>query len=203
VRRLRAPALRAAAWCGFVLVVAAVLYALLDGADRTAGFTNNAYVLPSLIGAILTAILAAVAAFQLSLPDRSPQWVWLPLPGLVLWAGFAGLGCLANLGEATTWGSSWVEVRECLTIIIGVSVPVSILMVVMLRRALPLAPTATALMGGLASAAAAGSVLIVVHPHNSTLLDLGVHVVCVAAVIGANALVGGRLLQAKNRPPGR
>ncbi len=59
-----------------------------------------------------------------------------------------------------------------------------------------------ALVAGVASAAAAGAVLMLVHPHNSTVLDLVVHALCISAVIGLNALLGGRLLgRTQDREP--
>ena len=42
-------------------------------------------------------MLAAVAAFMVSLPDRSQRWLLLPVPTLVLWVGTVGYGCLAGL----------------------------------------------------------------------------------------------------------
>ena len=39
---------------------------------------------------------AAMAAFELSLPDRRAAWALLPLPALVLWIGASGMGCLRD-----------------------------------------------------------------------------------------------------------
>src|SRR5258708_29426561 len=44
----------------------------------------------------LTGIAAVVAAFTLSLPDRSRFWTMLPLPPLVLWLASSGYGCYEN-----------------------------------------------------------------------------------------------------------
>ncbi len=194
VRRLAPPTWRALAWTIAVAALTVAVYLWLGAAANAAGFFSRPWVIPSLAGAVLTALLAALAAFQLSLPDRAPAWALLPLPALALWVVSSGLGCLAGLGGTGNWGISLGETRECLSVILGVSVPVSLLLVVMLRRAFPLRPNMVAMMAGLAAAAAAGSVLLVVHPHNSSVLDLGIHALCVLAVIGANAVLGGRLL---------
>lgn len=192
VRRLRPPLLRAGLWLLAPLALAGALYLILDG-DGSA-LTMGAYVLPSFVGAILTTILAGIAAFQISLPDRSDRWLLLPLPGLLVWVGFAGLGCLADLGSAEAWGMNWPEIRECLVIILGTAVPLSLVLILMLRRARPERVTRVALSAGLACAAAAGGILILVHPHNSTTLDLAIHGLCVLAVLGLNAILGGWLL---------
>lgn len=192
VRRLRSPALRTAVWLGALAVVAATLYLILGGNAGSMG--GRAYVAPAFAAALATAALAAIAAFELSLPDRSDLWALLPLPTFVLWLALSGLGCLAELGEPTAWGARWVEMRECLMVILASSIPLSALLVLMLRRARPERFGRVALVGGVASAAAAGAVLMLVHPHNSTVLDLVVHGLCISAVIGLNALLGGRLL---------
>jgi hypothetical protein len=41
--------------------------------------------------------MAAIAAFTVSLPDRSPWWmVLLPLPTLAAWLSGVGYGCLTD-----------------------------------------------------------------------------------------------------------
>jgi hypothetical protein len=51
------------------------------------------------------------------------------------------------------------EARDCLMFIVFLSVPLSALLLVMLRRAYPLYPGLTATIGGLAVAAAADALL--------------------------------------------
>jgi hypothetical protein len=86
-------------------------------------------------------------------------------------------------------------VRACLTIIIGASVPLTALAIVMMRRARPERSVRVAILAGLASAAAATTVLILVNPHNSSVLDVAVHTACIAGVVAVSALVGGRILR--------
>jgi hypothetical protein len=66
---------------------------------------------------------------------------------------------------------------------------------VMLRRACPLQPGLTAAVAGLASAAAAATLLNFFHPFDAAATDLAVHAVAVALVIGANEVLGSRSLQ--------
>jgi hypothetical protein len=93
---LRPPGLRALAWLAVVGASAAGLAAVSDlGAVR-----DRLVAVPdmwlALAGSVLTAVLAAVAAFQLGLPDRRPAWALLPLPAAALWFAASGLGCLRS-----------------------------------------------------------------------------------------------------------
>lgn len=84
---------------------------------------------------------------------------------------------------------------DCLKFIIGVSVPLAIAIVVLLRRTFPLYPVLTASLAGLACAAGAAALLNICHPFDATATDLMVHLVAVALVIGSVMLSGGRLLR--------
>jgi hypothetical protein len=44
----------------------------------------------------MTGAAAVLAAFNLSLPDRSNAWALLPLPTLLLWIGSSGYACFRN-----------------------------------------------------------------------------------------------------------
>jgi hypothetical protein len=146
------------------------------------------------IGSLVTAVLAAVAAFQLSLPDRKPTWALLPLPAAVFWIGASGIGCLRSWFVPETHPASLEETGICLIFILSLSVPLSILLILMLRRGCPLRPNLTLVIGGLACAAAAATLLNFIHPYDATATDLTVHAFAVAIVILANAIFGGRLL---------
>ena len=118
------------------------------------------------LGALLTSMAAAFAAFQSSVPGRSRTWALLPIPPLVVWLGVSGLGCLrAWLAPASNLAETG-EMRGCFVFLMGVSLPLSILLVTMLRRACPLNPSLTAALGGLAVAAAAAALLVPFHPHD-------------------------------------
>lgn len=193
VRRLPGPAMRTLAWCAAVLVLGAILLPIVDlgGLWARLGVPDLRY---AALCAFLTSASAAFAAFQSSVPGRNPAWALLPLPPLVLWIGFSGLGCLrgwiapsANLAEPE-------EMRGCFAFLMSVSLPLSVLLVMMLRRACPLRPNLTAALGGLAAAAAAAALLVPFHPHDATATDLLAHLVAVLVVVGLNGVLGGRLL---------
>jgi hypothetical protein len=196
VRRLASPWLRALLWLGAVAALAAALASFADVGAMVRRLTATPDMGLAVAGSTLTAILAALAAFQTSLPDRRPAWALLPLPGLLLWIGASGLGCLRTWLVPGTHAANMTEARDCLVFIVGVSVPLSILLVAMLRRGYPLRPNLTAVTGGLAAAAAAATLLNFFHPYDAAATDLVVHAVAVTLVVLANRVLSGRALRA-------
>jgi uncharacterized membrane protein len=68
-----------------------------------------------------------------------------------------------------------------------VSLPLAVSLIVLLRRARPLAPVRVAAMGALGVAAIAAFILQFFHPFDVTFMDLGIHAVAVAIVVAAVA----------------
>lgn len=155
------------------------------------------------VGAVITAISAAWAAFTLGVPGRRAAWAWLPLPGALLWIGASGLGCLRSLWRIApgTTISTLHQSTDCVVFIISFSVPLSALLILMLRRACPLRPVLTAVLIGLASAAASASLLEICHAYDAAATDLLTHAAAVAIVVGINAAMGGRLLSKSQVTP--
>jgi hypothetical protein len=195
VRPLPPPALRTLIW---LMLVAAVAVAIAMFADVTAMWRRMTAIPDmwlAVLGSVATMATAAFAAFELSLPDRSRAWALLPLPALALWVGASGLGCMRAYVLPGTHVAGTGEMRDCLLFIIGLSVPLSAALIVMLRRAYSLAPPLTAAMAGLASAAAAATLLNFFHPFDAALADLAVHAVAVLIVVAAAREVGRRASQ--------
>ena len=195
VRPLLPPALRTLIW---LMLVAAVAIGLAMFAD-VAAMWRRIGAIPDMwlavLGSIATMATAAFAAFELSLPDRSRAWALLPLPAAALWVGASGLGCMRAYVLPGTHVAGFGETRDCLLFIIGLSVPLSAALIVMLRRAYSLAPPLTAAMAGLASAAAAATLLNFFHPFDAAAADLALHAVAVLIVVAAARAVGSRTLQ--------
>ena len=198
VRRLAPPWLRALYWLLAVGCLALVLIAIRIVFNWSGEPEVDPYVVPGAIASGATAILAAFAAFELSLPDRSSRWALLPLPAVVVWVGINGLGCVASLANPAVQGNVPLFFT-CLGIIFALSLPLSIATIVMVRRARPLRPLPVAILGGLAASAAGATLLVLIHPHDSAVLDLCSHTLAVLAVVGLNVLAGGRLLVPANK----
>lgn len=189
VRTLRAPWLRALLWLAVVGAVSAALILR---------FSHWGVILPRLqtprvaletTATALTAVTATIAAFELSIPDRSQRWAWLPVPTLLVWLAASGLGCLSNgLGVNTAQGPVG-ESAHCFVFIMGVSIPLAVTLFWMLRRARPLDALPVAAVGTLGVAAMAAFVLQFFHPFDVTVIDLALHL----AAIGLVVLIGATL----------
>jgi hypothetical protein len=194
VTRLRHPMVRAALWlCAATLGASAVVYATADMSTFMARARDPRQMI-ELAATLATGILAILAAFEMSLPDRSRAWALLPAPALGVWVATAGLGCLASWVRGTP--TDMIETGECFTIIVATSLPLGLVLSWMLLRAKPLAPAAVAAMGGLGVAGIAAFLLQFFHPFDVTVIDLAVHAVAVGLVIVVSAVSGQKLATA-------
>ena len=185
VRRLRPPLARATAWlAAFVAVVGVVT--LVTGAwpAMIARLENTRFAV-EMAATFVTGLAAVVAAFYLSLPDRSRFWMFLPLPPLLLWLASSGYGCYRNWIAYGPQGWRLGRSSDCFVFIVTMSIPVGFALYLALRRALPLDPLRTMAVGGLGVAALAAATLQFYHPFDVTIIDLAVHVVAVLIVVAA------------------
>lgn len=200
VRRLPPPALRALAWLALVAALALALATIADLSAVWRRITAAPDMTLAVVGSVATAVAAALAAFELSLPDRSRAWALLPVPAAALWIGASGIGCLRAWLVPDTHVAVVSEARDCLLFIVGLSVPLSAVLIVMLRRACPLFPALTAAMAGLAAAAAAAALLNFFHPFDAAATDLVVHAVAVGLVVLGARAFGARSLARADAP---
>src|ERR1041385_5305901 len=84
VKPLRKPWLRALLWSAFATVIIALLATFFGARANIAHALHEAKFVMPLTGSGLTGITAALAAFEVSLPDRSRRWLWLPLAPVLL-----------------------------------------------------------------------------------------------------------------------
>jgi hypothetical protein len=183
VNRLKPPLLRAALWLAAVaalMVAAILLFANLDVFARRAADPKLAL---ELAFTLATGILAVIAAFELSMPDRSALWALLPLPTLAGWIAASGYACWRHW---VTFGPDGWEIGDsvrCFRFILGASVPLSASLLLLLRRVRPLAPVRVAAVGALGVAAIAAFALQFFHPFDITFMDLAVHASTVSLVV--------------------
>ncbi len=184
VRPLLPPARRALLWlAAAALLIGAALLRFADLGSFAARYAAPRMALEA-VAMLLTAVTAIVAAFHLSLPDRSSLWRYAPLPPLLLWIATSGLGCLQyglGLGPA---GDRVGESSHCFAFIIGVSLPLTALFYAVLRRARPLDLLPVALTASLGVAALAAFVLQFFHHFDVTATDLTLHMAAVLVVVG-------------------
>jgi hypothetical protein len=141
-----------------------------------------------------TAVLAIVGAFFLSIPGRPAWWRLAPIPPFLLWLLLSGAGCYNELVRTGPSGWEIGHSIHCLIFILAVSLLVGAPLIWRLSQALPIEPVPVALLGGLGTAAAAAFMLQFFHPFAVTFIDLAVHIVAIALVVGAAGLVNRRAL---------
>ena len=195
VRRLRHPVLRAGSW--LLLAALVVLLIAIDHglrADIGARLRQPVFVV-GVAASLVTGILAAVAAFMISLPDRSRAWLLLPAPPLLAWVSTIGYGCLTDWVAITPAGLETGEAARCFATLFLTSLPLSLMLLLMLRYAAALRPTETMMTGALAVAAIAATALSLFHHLDATIMVL-IWNIGIAAVLVAFGGAYGRWLLA-------
>lgn len=189
VRRLQPPLLRAVGWLALAAVVLGLIGlshgmrpGLLQELPRW-GFSLE------LGGALLTGVLAAVAAFYLSIPGRSRWWFVLPLPPLVLWLAVIGQQCLTNWVAVGPEGMSLGESAECFATLGLTSLPLSLALLLMLRYVAPLRLASVILLGSLAVAGITSTALTLFHPLDATAMILMFNVGTALLFVGIGSVL--------------
>ena len=193
VRRLRPPLVRTGLW----LLLAAgvfVLLALSHGVrpDLVQRAEQPVFVI-GIVASLVTGVLAAIASFMISLPDRSRAWILLPVPALVVWVSTVSYGCLTNWVSVGPDGMRLGEAARCFATVLLTSLPLSLALYIMLRHAALIRPTAVTLTGSLAVAAMTATALSLFHDLDATVmvlmwnLGIAVMIVAVGGVLGARA----------------
>jgi hypothetical protein len=199
VRRLRPPLVRTLSWLALAAAILALLAIGHGVRSDLAEHLRQPIFVVSIAAALATGVLAAVAAFMVSLPDRSQAWLLLPLPTLVVWVGTIGYGCLTDWVAIGPDGVHLGETMRCFATLVLTSVPLAIALAVMLRHATLLRPVAATLAGALAVAAITSSALALMHDIDATAMILMWNLGTAAAIVALGALFGSRLSRTPRR----
>jgi len=194
VRPLRSPLVRSAGWLLFAaLILALIVFSHGVRPDLELSLRQPQFVVSNM-AALLTGVFAAVAAFMVSIPGRSRNWLLLPVPALVVWMSTVGYGCL----------TSWVSLRSgelhlgdeagCFAALVLTGAPLSLSVLLMLRHAAPLNPTPVAISAGLAVAGLTATTLSLFHNHDVSVWILVWSVGTVGLFIALGGLLGSRML---------
>jgi hypothetical protein len=195
VARLRPPMTRACGWLALIVASEGAIIAAFADLDTAREHARAAAWLIEMAGTLATGCLAVIAAFHLSLPDRSRRWALLPLPAFAVWLLGSGAGCWEDWLRVGKSGSLEIgESMDCLAFILGVGIPLGAVLFWSLRRARPLSPLPVALTGALGAAAFAAFLLQFFHPFQVTVMDLTIHLLAVGVVVAAWGLGGRRVL---------
>jgi hypothetical protein len=190
VRRLPPPWARAARWLMIAVPTVAAVIVLMTPRPDLGARLGEARFAVELAAALATAILAAFAAFALTVPGRSRTIALLPLLPLAVWLGSVGQSCV---GEWAALGPAALDVRvdwDCLRAAIPVGAAPAAAMVLMLRRGAPLFPRITFALGALAVGALANAGLQIYHEGDISIMVLVWHFGSVAVLAAIAALLG-------------
>ena len=172
VRRLRPPVARAAGWLLFAALMLALLAVSHEVRPDLGLRLRQPEFVTGIAASLATGVLAAIAAFIASIPDRSGRWLLLPVPALVVWVSTIGYGCLTNWVSLQPGGLPIGDEAGCFALLVLTGVPLSLVMLIMLRHAALLAPTRVAISGGLAVAAVTATALSIFHEHDASAIIL-------------------------------
>lgn len=193
VRRLRPPLARAGIWllfAAFILTLLAIGHGLRsDIAERL----GQPVFVVGIASSLLTGVLAAIASFMASLPDRSRLWSFLPVPALGVWVSTIGYGCLTNWVSIGPNGMLLGETARCFATLVLTSMPLSLAMLVMLRYAALLRPTAVIVTGSLAVAAITATALSLFHDLDATVMVLAWNLGAAALIVCLGRTFGPRM----------
>lgn len=190
VQRLRPPLVRATLWLLIAFTVMALL-AISHGfrSDIIQRLQQPVFVI-SIAASLATGILAAIASFIVSLPDRSRLWQLLPAPTLLIWVSTIGYGCLTDWVSIQPGGVHLGEAARCFATLVLTTVPLSLSMLFMLRYAAFLRPTLVAATGSLAVAAITSAALSLFHDLDATLMILMWNVGVAVLIVAVGAVTG-------------
>jgi hypothetical protein len=190
VRRLLPPYVRALGLIALATVVVVGL-AFVRGlrADIAIRLVDPTY-LVAVGSAWLTGVTATLAAFELSLPDRSRRWGWLPLPTLALWVSGVSYGCLAHWVGIPAGAPIMHDSVRCLETLLGTSIPLALVLWRMLSVARPMRPRTTAWLAAVAVAGYADTAHLLIHMIGATSLVLIMNLGVAALIFGVAGWLG-------------
>jgi hypothetical protein len=192
-RRLRPPLVRATGWLLFATLVLTLLSIGFGLRPDLAHRVRDPGFAIGLAASLLTGVLAAHAAYIVSLPDRSRVWLVLPVPAVVVWLSTLGYQCLTHWVSVEPGGVQLGETARCFATVVLTSVPLALAMLVSLRHAALVRPTSVTLMGSVAVAAIVATALSLLHTIDATLMILVWNLGTAALIVGIGSVLSRRL----------
>ena len=195
VRRLASPVWRLALWLGpSLLSSAAIVQAMGLRPDIQEKLAEPTYVI-EVVAALLTGVLAGLAALCATYPGR-PVWErFAPLPPLAVWLGSLGDGCWRTLMRMGPDGLHFMPDLICFPTIVIVGALPAFLIFRMVRRGAPTAPVSTMALAALAAAALGAAALRLFHPQDASVMVLVWQFGSVALLTLLGAAAGQRILR--------
>jgi hypothetical protein len=193
VQPLPRPAARTAIWIsGAVIYLALIAVPLTSGADVAANTAGGMrFFIPQLL-AIVTGIVAAVAAFASVVPGYSRRACIAAAGAAAAWAASLAIAARGQWSQPLdpTLPSEWV----CVALIIGSGVPLMVVIARMLRRGAPFHPPLTAALAALAVTSLANVGACITHPHTNNAVTFAWHGITLLVVVTVAVITSRRIL---------
>jgi hypothetical protein len=194
-RPLPHPARRAFGWLLVALAFgAAMVWAIGPRPDLAERLADGRFLLEQ-GAALATGIAAAIAALSLTIPGATPLLRLLPVVPGALWLATLSAGCLRDWWQ---WGVDGLRITPdpaCFAYIALIGSLPGVVLYMMLRRGVPLAPRLTIALAALAAAGVGNFALRFFHMQDAALMVLVWQVGSVALIALLAGLGGHRLLR--------
>jgi hypothetical protein len=195
IRPLAPPATRAAMWLMAAGVyVAAGIGMIAAGLVPGGATTEPAYVLQQGL-AVVTAVVAAFAAFTSVIPGARRHAPTLVGVMALAWLGAVILGSLRDFQLRGTFGLSSQTDWPCVAAMVLGGSALWLVMTPMLRRGVPMTPRLTAMLGGGAALGIANIVACITQPHTFSSVVLLWHGGTAALMLAFFAAAGQRAVR--------
>ena len=199
VTRLASPAVRFARWAGLMFVLALVGVFLLGPRPDVADALRQPAYDARLLITLITAVLAGVAAFVLSVPGEHPKAQRIvPFVAAGAWAALLGTFLIAGgnpVARVAAFPVNW----PCGYKILGFSVIPGFTLFALLRRAAPLEPVLNAALAALAAAGLGAVATQLICPVDDPAHQLVGHVLPVVVLATVGTAIGFRTLDRFSR----
>jgi len=194
IRPMAHPLRRAAVWALVALAFgAAMVWAIGPRPDLAERLTDGRFLLEQ-GAALATGIAAAVAALSLTIPGAPMLLRLLPVVPGTIWIGTLSLGCLRDWAQMGADGLRITPDPACFGYIALTGSLPALVLLLMLRRGVPLAPRWTTLLAALAAAGIGNFALRLFHMQDAALMVLVWQVGSVAILALLAGLAGRKLL---------
>jgi hypothetical protein len=196
VAPLASPSVRFARWAAVMFLFAAVgVFVLGPRPDIAEALRQAAYV-ARLVITLLTAVLAAVAAFVLSVPgaERTKAQRIMPFVAVCAWTALLGTFLIAGgdpVARVIAFPVNW----PCGYKILGFSIVPGFVLFALLRRAAPLEPVWNASLAALAATALGAAATQFICPVDDPAHQLVGHVLPVVVLAAAGTIAGYQSLR--------
>jgi hypothetical protein len=195
IRRPSPPLLRAGGWLLVTMIVGWLAIATVRRPWAVLNGSGDPYAWLALGATLAIGIIAIVAAFQMCIPGRIVRGSALLPVLLPAWA----LISLGGLATARWPSGAYGDGMYCFRFILTASLPMTVMIVVALRRTGSLHPRRTLAMASLGIGFLALSALAFCHPFSFTLIDTAGHLAAVAVVVALAVTIGSPWLAVTRR----